>query len=415
MKQLGKYILLIISLVGISTGERVWAQTPDSLLQIAVANNQELQALRLSYQAALEKAPQVSQLPNPEVGFGAFILPVETRLGPQRARLSLTQMFPWFGTLQAQEDWAIAEARATFERIAAYELELKYRIDNAYLVLYELSASQRILQENVILLQTLKDLAETKVASGRATLADVLRLDLRLDELSQRIQLLENNKRKPQAEINQILFRDLATTVVVPDTITQALLVLDRDSLMAEVRSTHPMLRMYELQQQAAEAAIQVNTLQGRPTFGIGADYLNTGQRTDAFPEKNGRDAFQIRATISIPLYREKYEAREREESLRIDALEARKLETLSRFGAMIEMAFTDYEEARLDLALYGQQIQTIRSAIEILEADYASQAKSFDELLQLEVSLLDYQLKQLQAIVKSHTAKAAITRYLPY
>ena len=164
MKQLGTYILLTIILMGISIKGQVWAQTPDSLLQIAVANNQELQALRLSYQAALEKAPQVSQLPNPEVGVGAFILPVETRLGPQRARLSLTQMFPWFGTLQAQEDWALAEAHALFERIAGLELALKYRIDQAYFGLYELTATQKILQESIGLLQALKEVAEAKSA-----------------------------------------------------------------------------------------------------------------------------------------------------------------------------------------------------------------------------------------------------------
>jgi len=413
MRRIGLYLLLTTGLL-IGAGQ-VWAQHPDSLLHQAITRNQALLALKNTYLAALEKAPQVNQLPNPEVALGAFILPVETRLGPQRVRLSATQMFPWFGTLHAQEDWATVEARAIFERIAALELELKYRIDNAYFTLYELSASQGILQENVELLQALKELAESKVASGTASLADVLRLELQIDAYAQRIRLLENRKRKPQAEINQILFRDLATPIVVQDTLSLALLPLDRDSLLNEVRSTHPMLRMYELQQQAAEAAIRVNTLQGRPAFGIGVDYFNTGPRTDAFPEQNGRDAFQVRATLSIPLYRGKYEAREREERLRIEALEARKLEMLSQFEASIEMAFADYAEARLDLDLFERQIQTTHAAIEILEASYASQAQGFDELLRLEGALLDYQLKQLQAIVKSHTASAAIMRYLPY
>ncbi len=406
---------LIVALLMSCLGANLLAQSPEELLQIAVAQNQELLALKKEYQAALEKAPQVSQLPNPELGVGAFILPVETRLGPQRARLSVTQMFPWFGTLQAQEAWANAEARASFERIAALELELKYRIERAYFGLYELGASRQILQENLDLLQAMKELVETNVAIGSATVADVLRLDLRINELSQRIERLANQMRKPQADLNQVLHRELDQSIDLPDTLAFAQLPLSRDSLLAHVRASHPMLRMYELQQQASEAAIRANTLQGRPSFGLGADYLNTGPRSDAFPENNGRDAFLVRATVSIPLYRKKYDAKEREERLRIEALEARKVEMLSQFEAMIEMALADHEDARLSLALYNQQIETTRLALEILEADYASRGKGFDELLQLEVALLDYQLKQLQASVQSHTAKAAVMRYLPY
>ncbi len=414
MKKIIINILLVLGII-MSVTQKTHAQSPDELLQIAVAANQELQALKKEYQAALEKAPQISQLPNPEIGVGAFILPVETRLGPQRGRISVTQMFPWFGTLQAQEDWALAEAKAKFERIAATELELRYRISLAYFALYELQASKFIIERNIVLFESLKGLAEAKVSSGKVTLADVLRLDLMIDELTQKLQLLENRKRIPLAEINQILHRNVDTPILVPDNLSFAELEISQDSLLSEIRTAHPMVRMYELQQEASNVAIRANELQGRPSFGIGADYINTGQRSDALPTNNGRDAFQIRATISIPLYRQKYQAKDREERFRIEAIEARKQETISLFEAMIEKAYTNYEDTRLDLELYQQQIQTTQSAIQILETDYTGQSRSFDELLQLEVSLLDYELSQLQAVVRSHISKAGIERYLPY
>ena len=78
------------------------AQSLEDLLEIARENNLELKGLENEYLAALERAPQVSELPDPEAGIGAFPFPVETRLGPQIARLSVTQMFPWFGTLDSK-------------------------------------------------------------------------------------------------------------------------------------------------------------------------------------------------------------------------------------------------------------------------------------------------------------------------
>merc|ERR1711974_383443 len=48
----------------------------------------------------MQKVAQVNNLPDPTFSFGYFISPVETRVGPQRAKVGLTQMFPWFGTLK---------------------------------------------------------------------------------------------------------------------------------------------------------------------------------------------------------------------------------------------------------------------------------------------------------------------------
>jgi len=410
MKTLPIYVFLMLLLSGAASC--LLAQSPDDLLQQAVAANQELQALKKEYQAAQEKAPQVSQLPNPAVGVGAFILPIETRLGPQRMQVSASQSFPWFGTLKAQETLASTAAQAQGEGLADLELSLRYRLTTAYFRLYELRASQEILQTELPLLRALKELAETKVSTGSATLADVLRIDLRIDELTQRMEVLETRERKPQAEINQMLFRNLDTPITIEDTFSLARFNMTQDSLLAMVEAGHPILRMYARQQEAAQAALRVNELQGRPAFGLGATYFNLGQRSDAAVAGNGRDAFLLQATLSLPLYRQKYQAKAREEALRIDALEARKQETLSRFAALIEGAYAEGEEARLDLALYDRQIETTRAAIQIIEARYSAQSEGFDDLLQLEVALLDYRLKQLQAVVRSQVARAEVRRY---
>lgn len=390
-------------------------QSPEALFNLAIEANQELQAMKLDYQAAVEKAPQVSQLPNPEIGIGAFILPVETRLGPQQARLSVSQSFPWFGTLRAQENWATKQARAKFERIAATELEIKFRLETAYYALYELHASEKIIQQNLVFFESLKALALSKVSAGQSSLTDVLSIDLRTENLSQQLRLLENRKRKPRASINQLLFRDLTNSILIPNRLSFADQAVDKDSLLKQIERSHPLLRMYSLQQEAANAALAVNERQSKPSFGIGADYIHTGQRLDAFPDKNGRDAFLLRAGISIPLYRGKYQAKAREEQIRIQAFDAQKQETLSQFEAVIETAFADYEEARLNLSFYDQQIKTSKAAIEILESEYSSQASSFDELLQMEIALLKYELGKLRAIVQSHLTQARINRYLPY
>ena len=106
---------IIIALVFISN--MLFAQDElNTYLKVAAENNPGLKAKFSEYMAAMEKVPQVGALPDLQLAFGYFIQPVETRLGPQQAKVSLTQAFPWFGTLNAKEDVATEKARAKFER-----------------------------------------------------------------------------------------------------------------------------------------------------------------------------------------------------------------------------------------------------------------------------------------------------------
>ncbi len=389
------------------------AQPLDTLIKEAISNNLELKILYTDYLAALEKAPQVSQLPDLEAGLGLFPLPVETRLGPQVVRLSAAQMFPWFGTLDSKKELELSKAKALYERIAARSLDFSFEIKRAYLGLYEIEKSQSILQRNISILEALERLALAKVESGKSNLADVLRVQLKTQELKNELKVLETTKISPQVEINQLLNRSLDTKVSVSGDLQFTPLVFKKDSLFSNIQMHHPMLKMFELQQEVSRNAIEVNKLNGRPSFGAGLDYIFVDSRTDADPSGNGRDILQVKAIVKIPLYRKSYEAKEREENLIIESLNTRKEDLLSKFSAEIEKAYANHESARLKYELFEQQIELTKATINILEADYSANGNNFDELLRLEKELIDYDLKQLQAIVQSHLARFSIEKYI--
>ncbi len=391
----------------------VSAQSPESLIETAVANNLELKILEKEYLTALEKAPQVSQLPDPEVGLGAFPLPVETRLGPQIIRIGATQMLPWKGILDSKKELELAKAKTLYERIGASTLDLSYQIKQAWYSLYEIEQSQAIIQQNLGILESLDRLALAKIESGKATGADVLRVQLKIEELKQELAILETAKAKPISTINQLLNRDLVTPITITDSLSFAQLPFQKDSLATNIRTTHPMIRMFALQQEVAQKALELNKLDGKPSFGVGLDYIMVNKRGDTDPAKNGRDIVQLRGSVKIPLFRKKYEAKEREQELVIATLEDKKEDLVSRFMAMIDKAYTDYEIAQLRANLYEKQITITQSAINILESNYSAKGIGFDELLRLEKELIDYDLKILKAIVQSHQAKISIEKYL--
>ena len=389
------------------------AQTLGELLSIAKQNNLELKVLEKEYFAALENAPQVNQMPDPEVGVGGYPFPVETRLGAQAIRFSGTQMIPWPGVLERKKELELAKAKPLFERIAVRELELNHEVKLGYYRLYEIQQSQAIIRHNITILKSLEQLALSKVESGKSSAADVLSVQLKIEELSQELKILETAKVSPTATINQLLNRNLNTPISITDSLSYAVLPFDKNALLSEISATHPILRMFELQQEASQQAISMNELNGKPSFGVGLDYIMVNKRIDAEPANNGRDILQLRASMKIPLFREQYAAKEREEQLKIEALEDRKEDAFTRFSAAIERAYAEHETASLKVELYHKQMEITEAAISILETDYSTRGNRFDELLRLEKELVDYDLKMLRAIVQSHIAKSGIERFI--
>jgi len=405
-----KHILFFILI-----NAQLQAQPINQLVEEAINNNLELKIIEKEYLTALEKAPQVSQRPDPEIGVGIFPLPIETRLGPQIMRVGATQMLPWKGVLDSRKDLELAKAKTLYERVGVRSLELVYQIKKAWYQLYELEENQNIIQRNLLLLESLDRLALAKVESGKATAADVLSVQLKTEELKQEILLLEKAKANPTTVINQLLNRALDIPIDVKDNLSFAQLPFNKDSLVAMIKENHPLIRFFELQQAVAEHAVAVNRLSDKPMIGVGLDYMMVNKREGTNVPRNGRDIIQVRASVSIPLNKDKYEAKEREEELRIATLEAKKEDAVSQFLALIEQAYTDYEMAQLRMTLYEKQITITQSAITMLESNYSATGREFDKLLRLEMELIEYDLKILKAIVQSHLAKSLIEKFVDF
>ena len=409
----GLVVMTILGLITTLCFTSASAQSLDELQTRAVVENLELKFLEQEYLAALQTAPQIRQLPDPELGIGAFPYPVETRLGAQTVRFSATQVFPWFGTLDSRVDLENSTAKVLYKRIGAQRLNLTYEIRTAYFRLYEIEQRQAIIQKSVTLFEVLERLALTKIESGKANMTDALRIQLKLEELIHELDILETAKTNPTATINQLMNRPLEIPITITDSLEFAAIPYDKDTLSANIKANHPMLQMLELQQIVSKNAISINDLAGKPSFGAGLDYILVNQRADTNPINNGRDIVQLRATVKIPIYRHKYRAKRDQEMLKIDALDTKISNAHAMFLSTIEKAYADHRTAQLKLELYEKQIQTTQAAINILKSAYSSKGNKFDELLQLENDLIDYDLKKLETIIQSHIAKSSIERLI--
>lgn len=400
-----KYIIITVITLGFSILAN--AQSLDEYFKIAAENNPGLQAKYKSFEAAMERVAQVSSLPDPNLSFGYFISPVETRVGPQRARFSLTQMFPWFGTLKAQEDVATLMAEAKYQEFLDVRNKLFYQVAAAYYPLFELKRLVEIENENISILTSYKDIASVKFQNGKGAMVDVLRVDITLKDAATNLSILEQKKKPLETRFNKLLNRQEDETIIVQDSLYVENLPVTyrRDSLL----TSNPLLDELDLKIKASEAQELAATKQGMPKIGVGLDYVIVGQRTDMSVPDNGQDVLMPMVTMSLPIFRGKYKAAQKEAQLMQESYALQKEDAVNRLTSTYEMIWFEIQKQLDQIILYEDQIITSQQSLNLLFTAYGNSGKDFEEVLRMQQQILKYQKMKATALSDYNIAIAEL------
>lgn len=394
MKTIVNFIILFF--LGTSVSQ---AQALDDYFKIAAENNPGLQAKYREFEAALQRVPQVSTLPDPSFSIGYLISPVETRVGPQRARFSLTQMFPWFGTLRAQGDAAALMAKAKYQSFLDARNRLYYQVATAYYPLYELSQWKEIEQDNIKILESYKTIANSKFRNGTGAMVDVLRVDIMLKDATTNLSILDQKEKPLITTFNKLLDRDEDDPVVVGDSLLAESLTdnFRRDSLL----TNNPVLDALDLSIKVGEANELVARKQGLPKLGVGLDYIIVGQRTDMELPDNGKNVLMPMVSVSIPIFRSKYEAAVKEAQLRQESYSLQKQDYANTLISGYEMACFEIQQQQELLVLYDLQIQESNQVLNLLFTAYGNSGRDFEEVLRMQQQLLKYEKMKATAEIQ--------------
>ncbi|MGE4287825.1 MAG: TolC family protein [Salinivirgaceae bacterium] len=392
-----KYIAIVIAMLFYSSLS--FAQALEDYYKIAAENNPGLLAMYKEYEAALQKVPQVSTLPDPTFSFGYFISPVETRVGPQQAKFSLTQMFPWFGTLKAQGDAAALMAEAKFQSFIDARNKLYFQVASAYYPLYELRDWMRIEQENIKILESYKTIANQKFKNSTGTMVDVLRVDIMLKDAKTNLSILRDKEKTLLTTFNKLLNRPENELVPISDTLKSENLsdYYRKDSLIA----ANPKLKALDLKLQSVEATELAAQKQGLPKLGVGLDYVMVGERTDISVPDNGKNVLMPMVSVSIPIFRAKYKASVKEAQLMQESYMLQKQEVANTLISEYETAWFQVQQQLQLLSLYEEQIQTTQQSLNLLFTSYGNSGKEFEEVLRMQQQLLKYRKMKATALVK--------------
>ncbi len=398
---LGLAILLISSLVT--------AQNElNRYLELAAENNSGLKAKFSDYMAALEVAPQVKGLPDPQVAFAYFIMPVETRVGPQNAKISASQMFPWFGTLKAKENIAVQSAKAKYEQFEEAKSKLFNEVRSNYFNIYFNKRAIQITRENIDILSTFKKLANIKFESGLVSAVDEYRIEMEIGDLENQLYLLIDTQ-----NTLELIFKNLINVddiiIATPETLWEDDFELKKEEVLDSIRNNNHQLLSLSLQQEALLFRKELAEKQGAPNLSIGLDYIFVGKDNNKF---TGTDAFIFpKIGITIPLYRKKYKAMVNEVIYLQESKEYQKSDKENLLENIFENVWQDYMDADRRIVLYKKQLELASKAITLIETEYTTGNQNFEEILRMERRLLTYSLK----LEKSRSDKQAAISFINY
>lgn len=312
-----KKIFLLTYIFFILFSALIHGEEPDELITEALTNNPQIQAAFSRWQAAREKAPQVSSLPDPMIGVGIFGENVETRVGPQERRYSASQKVPFPVKLSVKAKAALKHAEVMREKYEATRQEIIKKVKFLYYDIYWVDRAIQIIEEEEGLLDNLEKVAKRKYEAGRVHQQDVIKVEVELSKLLDKLYILRQRRLSLVSNLNSILSRPAETEVGRLRELGVEEFTYSLDSLKELAQANRQELLGARFEVERAEYEKSLAKLDYFPDFTLEFDYISVESGHTTHPE-DGKDAWMGMVGINLPIWygRLRAQVREKEELL---------------------------------------------------------------------------------------------------
>jgi outer membrane protein TolC len=386
--------------------------TLQDCLTYAALNNRQLRAAFHRWQAAVETIEQVQAPPDPKFTYAYYFKEVETRVGPQKQAFTLAQTLPWLGKLLTRGDAAGEQARATWYDFQAEKLELYYRVKRVYFEHYYLGRAISITGDNLKLLEQLEKLIRTRYRAAAASHPDVIRIQIEVGKLQDRLETLKQLQRPLLAELNAELGRlSDDAPLPVPESIPHEPVVTDSEELAAMVDQQNPQLAAIEAQIAQARHHVTLAEMDYIPDVTLAATYIDTGNAVGSSrPSDSGQDAVIGMATVNVPIWWNRLAAGVREARHTHQAALHRRAQASHDLTAQLQRTLFAVEDAQRKIDLYGKTlIPQAGQSLKVTQKAFIAGTSNFNDLIDSQRVLLEFDLSYHRGLADHAIHRAAL------
>lgn len=381
---------------------------PD-LIPEALARNPELVAVRKQWEAATNRIAQARSLDDPTLFVELFNAPKTFNVTQtQNSIFGLSQSFPFPGKLALKGDVASRSADMMGQSVRAKERELIARLKQIYYDLFLADKAIQIHHEQINLLKQFFEIANAKFRAGKGAQVDVLKAQVELSVLHEKLPVLEQRRQTAQAMLNTLLDQDPRFPLASPQPPYEGRFNLDFEDLYRAAATARPELKAAELAVQRNEQSRALAQRQYYPDFNLSFRRFQNYQADDGF------GAYVAMSIPFSPWTKPKYDAAVQEAAAASAAARANlhTLENMTRFQIhdLLAKVRASWEVAVLYRTTVLPQAEL---GVEAARVGYQVGKSNFLDLLDADRAWRGFQLEYYRALVEREQRLAELEQVI--
>jgi outer membrane protein TolC len=430
----------ILAMSSFTTSAAKTSQSKDILtfeqaIKVAQKNDPWLKGNRHQQDAIESSSIAANTLPDPKISVGLASLPTDgfdfNQEGMTQFKVGISQMVPRGDTLEIRSrQLSIKSQGYPFQR-ANREAQVAVTVGQLWLDAYRVQESVALIERDRSLFLQLADVAEASysAALGRTRQADIVRAQLELTHLDERLDVLAQEKNKFEGKLSQwltdylsgldddailanLVLHDLNLGTKIPQIDLQhsELVYAEKWRKPAQLVSyftQHPAVVALDKRIEATKTGIALAKEKYKPEWGVNAGY---GYRGDD-PTGNSRaDLLSVGVTFDLPLFTENKQ--DQEVKTAISQTEAIKTDKL----LLLRQLLSNYSSAKGRLLRLNDQQQLYRekllpqmyqqaeaslTAYTNDDGDFAEVVRARIEVLNAEIRILTIDVQQQKILLE--------------
>lgn len=279
----------------------------DDYIKIGLERNPGLKAHFYKWKSALKKISQAFSLPDPQFTYTEYIEEVETRVGPQERAFSIKQKFPLPDKLWIRKSKAFKASEVAYHIFEKKQLDLIYKITDAYYEYAYLSKAILLTQENIKLLKNFESVAQAKYKSALAQNQDLLKVQVELGKLENNLYSLEDLRTPLVARLNALLNLSENNLLPWPNESLEDIIMEDKykvaDELYKVLKEKNPEILALSQNVEKNKDVLKLAKREFFPDLTVGVTQIDTGDAINSSMVDSGKDPLMVMFSVNVPIW----------------------------------------------------------------------------------------------------------------
>ena len=412
-------LLLVMVIINFVTStSSVYAQTSDDVLVLndliatALEKNPQLRSLQSAIKADSAKIPQAGALPDPILSLNILNLPTNSFAFDQEPmtgkQIALNQLFPFPGKLSLKEDISAEGTAISRANYQEFKNQILRDIRISYYDLFFIDKSIEITEKNRQLIKEYTEIAESKYKVGKGLQQDVLKAQVELSKMIDKLIKLEQKRQVKQAQLNTLLNQPVNTPLGKPADLSFSRLNESLDSLRMQARSNRPMLQGWASMRKQSMLRVDLAKKDYWPNIGIFVAYTQRDVLQNGSP---GYDFLSGGISLNLPIYSGSKQSQKVEEMIyNKNMVDERYQQIVNQIYFELEDSFSSATKNIKLVNLFKtgiipQASQSLESAM----TGYQTDKVDFLTLINNQITLFNYELDYYRVLSEYNKDLASI------